>query len=161
MPGKALGDWLEEAGGSPALRSGVLALARAAVSVNDEIQSGALRLAPSDRRGKPAGVERKSLDQYGHECFLEEISGVPVALFGSGDLELPVVLDPAAPVAVAIDSLDGFANIDTNVPIGSRPLRPTRSPRRSCPTRLPPTGRCRSPPVDPHCAPGRKNCNVF
>lgn len=119
MPGKALGDWLEEAGGSPALRSGVLALARAAVSVNDEIQSGALRLAPSDRRGKPAGVERKSLDQYGHECFLEEISGVPVALFGSGDLELPVLLDPAAPVAVAIDSLDGFANIDTNVPIGT------------------------------------------
>jgi fructose-1,6-bisphosphatase I len=119
MPGKALGDWLEETGGSHALRSSILALARAAVSVSDEIQSGALRLAPSDRKSENVLDQRKSLDRYGNECFLEEISGVPVALYASGELEDPVVLDPAAPVAVAIDSLDGFANIDTNVPIGT------------------------------------------
>lgn len=119
MPGKALGDWLEEAGGSPALRSCVLALARAAVRVNDEIQSGALRLAPSDQKGKPAGTEHKRLDRYGNDCFLDEISGVPVAQYASGELDQPVPLDPTATVVVAIDSLDGFANIDTNVPIGT------------------------------------------
>lgn len=119
MPGKALGDWLEEAGGSHALRSSILALARAAVSVSDEIQSGALRLAPSDRKGEPAGEERRTLDRYGNECFLDEVSGVPVALYASAELEHPVLLDSTAPMAVAIDSLDGFANIDTNVPIGT------------------------------------------
>ena len=119
MPGKALGDWLEEAGGSHALRSSILALARAAVSVSDEIQSGALRLAPSDRKGEAASEERRTLDRYGNECFLDEVSGVPVALYASAELEHPVSLDSTAPMAVAIDSLDGFANIDTNVPIGT------------------------------------------
>ena len=121
MPGKALEDWLEEAGGSPAVRSTILALARAAVSVSGELQSGTLSLAPSDLKvaHPAAGDERKTLERYGNECFLEEVSGAPVALFASGEQEQPELLDPNAPLAVVMDSLDGSANIDTNMPIGT------------------------------------------
>jgi len=99
MPGKALGDWLDEAGGSPAVRSTILALARAAVSVSGELQSGALSLAPSDLRGVRPAVddERKTLERYGNECFLEEARGAPVALFASGEHQHPEMLDPTAP----------------------------------------------------------------
>jgi len=121
MPGKALEDWLEEAGGSPAVRSTILALARAAVNVSGELQSGALSLAPSDLRAEHPAVddERKTLERYGNECFLEEVRGAPVALFASGELQHPELLDPTAPLAVAMDSLDGSANIDTNMPVGT------------------------------------------
>ena len=121
MPGKALEDWLEEAGGSPAVRSTILALARAAVSVSGELQSGTLSLAPSDLKGThlAADDERKTLERYGNECFREEVSGAPVALFASGEQEHPELLDPNAPLAVVMDSLDGSANIDTNMPIGT------------------------------------------
>jgi fructose-1,6-bisphosphatase I len=121
MPGKALGDWLEEAGGSSAVRSAILALARAAVSVSDEIQSGALRLAPTDLRGDhvAVGVDRSNLRAYSNDSFKSELSGAPVALYASGELDEPELLDPAAPLAVAVDSLDDFDNIDTNVPIGT------------------------------------------
>jgi len=121
MPGKALEDWLDEAGGSPAVRSTILALARAAVNVSGELQSGALSLAPSDLRGAHPAVddERKTLERYGNECFLEEVRGAPVALFASGELQHPELLDPTAPLAVAMDSLDGSANIDTNMPVGT------------------------------------------
>ena len=84
MPGKALEDWLDEAGGTPAVRSTILALARAAVNVSGELQSGALSLAPSDLRGAHPAVddERKILERYGNECFLEEVRGAPVAQSG-------------------------------------------------------------------------------
>jgi fructose-1,6-bisphosphatase I len=121
MPGKALEDWLEEAGGSHAVRSTVLALARAAVSVSGEIHSAAQGVAPSDRRGAQpdVGEEQKTLERFGNDCFLEEVRAAPVALFASGETEHPELLDPSATLAVAVDSLDGSVNIDINMPIGT------------------------------------------
>jgi fructose-1,6-bisphosphatase I len=121
MPGKALEDWLEEAGGSPAVRSTVLALARAAVSVSGEIHSAAQGVAPSDRKGAHADVraEQKTLERYGNDCFLDEVRAAPVALYASGETEQPTLLDATAPLAVAVDSLDGSVNIDINMPIGT------------------------------------------
>ena len=43
----------------------------------------------------------------------------PVALYASEELEQPVLLDKDAPLAIAIDPLDGSSNIDTNVSIGT------------------------------------------
>jgi fructose-1,6-bisphosphatase I len=121
MPGKALADWLDEAGGSHAVRSTVLALARAAVSVSGEIQSGSGSIAPSDRNvDRPGGGdEPMTLQRCGDERFVEEVSGAPVALYASGDREHPEVFDPTAPLAVAVDSVDGAGNVDINMPIGT------------------------------------------
>ena len=121
MPGKALEDWLEEADGSQAVRSTILALARAAVSVSAEIQSGVRAATPSDPTGDhPAvGAEPKALKRYGNELFVEEARGAPVALYASGELDQPELLDPSAPLAVAMDSVDGAGNIDINMPIGT------------------------------------------
>ena len=41
------------------------------------------------------------------------------ALYASEELDSPVLLDPAAPLAIAIDPLDGSSNIETNVSIGT------------------------------------------
>src|SRR4029078_12409895 len=43
----------------------------------------------------------------------------PVALFASEERENPVVLDRTAPLAVAINAIDGSSNIETNVSMGT------------------------------------------
>ena len=66
-----------------------------------------------------ARADRSYLKAYGNDTFMAEVSGAPVAIYASGELEHPELFDAAAPLAIAIDSLDHFANIDTNVPIGT------------------------------------------
>ena len=53
------------------------------------------------------------------DIFLDAMRHAPVALYASEELEQPVLLDRDAPLAVAIDPLDGSSNIDTNVSIGT------------------------------------------
>ncbi len=43
----------------------------------------------------------------------------PVGLYASEELELPIMVNKDAPLAVAIDPLDGSSNIETNVSIGT------------------------------------------
>ena len=99
----------------------VAALARGAVAVRDTVNLGALGAAFSDHAGgtNSDGDMQKDLDVLADEVMLEALKSAPVAVYASEELELPVRLDHAAPVAVAMDPLDGSSNIDTNVSIGT------------------------------------------
>ena len=124
MAAQALADYLDQLGAEPvaaALRATILALAGAAISVREEIASGALGAAFEDGTGarNAGGDVQKPLDLYADQVFLEAMGNAPVAVYGSEELEHPVLLDARAPLAIAIDPLDGSSNIDTNVSIGT------------------------------------------
>jgi fructose-1,6-bisphosphatase I len=69
--------------------------------------------------GNPDGDAKKEVDVLANEMFIDSLRGCPVAAILSEELFCPLVLDPAAPLVVAIDPLDGSANIDTAVSAGT------------------------------------------
>jgi fructose-1,6-bisphosphatase I len=106
------------------LRSAVAAtvhqLAEAAVKVRHTINQGVLGAAFAGTRGANTGGDvQKDLDIYADDIFLDAMRHAPVAFYASEELEQPVLLDGDAPLAIAIDPLDGSSNIDTNVSIGT------------------------------------------
>ncbi|WP_042777163.1 class 1 fructose-bisphosphatase [Sinorhizobium fredii] len=96
-------------------------LSTAALDVRKLVSQGALGAAFSGTRGgsNADGDLQKDLDVACDGLFLSCLQGVPVACYASEELENPVLLDPNARLAVAIDPLDGSSNIDTNVSIGT------------------------------------------
>ena len=65
------------------------------------------------------GDVQKRLDLMANEAFVKAIRRAPVAAVLSEELSDPLLLDPHAPLVVAIDPLDGSSNIDANVSIGT------------------------------------------
>jgi len=65
------------------------------------------------------GDAQKELDVRANEMFIAALREAPVAVYGSEENETPLALNEGAPLAVAIDPLDGSSNIDTNVSIGT------------------------------------------
>ncbi|TCN29551.1 class 1 fructose-bisphosphatase [Sinorhizobium americanum] len=97
-------------------------LAKAALDVRKIVSQGALGTALGGVRdgGRNAdGDIQKDLDLLSDDLFLSCLQGAPVACYASEELENPVLLDPSARLAVAIDPLDGSSNIDTNISIGT------------------------------------------
>lgn len=96
-------------------------LGEASVSIRNIINQGALGAAFSGVKGgsNSDGDLQKDLDVYADDVFMNALRGAPVALYGSEELANPVLLDPDAKFAIAIDPLDGSSNIDTNVSIGT------------------------------------------
>lgn len=95
-------------------------LATAALDVRKLVNQGTLGTAFNGTRGSNTdGDLQKDLDVLCDDLFLSCLQGAPVACYASEELENPVLLDPNARLAVAIDPLDGSSNIDTNVSIGT------------------------------------------
>ncbi|MGE0280596.1 MAG: class 1 fructose-bisphosphatase [Rhizobiaceae bacterium] len=96
-------------------------MARASVRVRDTINQGALGAAAgaSNGRTNADGDAQKDLDVFADDIFLDAMRHSPVALYASEELDQPVLLDKDAPLAIAIDPLDGSSNIETNVSIGT------------------------------------------
>jgi fructose-1,6-bisphosphatase I len=65
------------------------------------------------------GDGQKELDVRSNDLLLTALRKAPVAIVGSEELAAPLILTPGAPLAVAIDPLDGSSNIDTNAPVGT------------------------------------------
>lgn len=104
-----------------AIADTVSRLADAAVRVRDTINQGALGSAPkiAGVRSNADGDVQKDLDIFADNTFLEALRQAPVALYASEELDDPVLLNADAPLAIAIDPLDGSSNIETNVSIGT------------------------------------------
>jgi fructose-1,6-bisphosphatase I len=127
VSGRTLGDYLAEYGGSDvphaeAVVETVVALARGAVAIREAVTLGALGTAFAGSRNSTAGAGGdipKDLDLHADALLLDAIRTSPVALYASEELEHPILVDRAAPLAVAVDPLDGSSNIDTNVSIGT------------------------------------------
>lgn len=112
----------------PLLRSGEAApgaaaetirmLAAAAVDVADHVGQGAF--------GAPNGAERRAeadpgrgFDDGVDDLFLAAARRAPVALYASTQLGRPVLLDPAGAVALALDPLNGSADIEVHAAPGT------------------------------------------
>ncbi|MGP9821478.1 class 1 fructose-bisphosphatase [Salinarimonas sp. NSM] len=99
----------------------ILALASAAVELSGLVARGALEsaLGAEVGEGHEAGDAQRALDVVADELFLKALAGAPVAAVASEEREDVHALAPGAPLAVAIDPLDGSSNIDVNAPVGA------------------------------------------
>jgi fructose-1,6-bisphosphatase I len=96
-------------------------IAAAAIDIAELISLGRLAGEGGAAMGgvNPDGDAQKQLDVFANDLFIGALRRAPVAAVASEELHEPLVLSPEAPLAVAIDPLDGSSNIDTNVSIGT------------------------------------------
>jgi len=96
-------------------------IASAAIEVANLISLGQL----AEGTGIAVGTEnsdddtQRKIDILANEMFIDFLRGCPVAAVLSKELSLPLVLDLSAPVAVAIDPLDGSSNINNASAVGT------------------------------------------
>lgn len=69
--------------------------------------------------GNASGDEQKSLDLLANQILLDALAHSPVAVAASEENEDLVRLCEGAPLAVAIDPLDGSSNLDANISVGT------------------------------------------
>jgi fructose-1,6-bisphosphatase I len=124
--GQSLTDWLAEttAGGGAtgrAVAETVAALAAAAARISRIIAHGPLAGAQAAATGRENadGDLQLALDLQANEIVLAALREAPVAYFASEEEDAILTLAPEAPVAVAVDPLDGSSNVDVNVSIGT------------------------------------------
>lgn len=96
-------------------------LAAAAQGVAELVARGTLsgNLARVRTEHAVGGDAQKELDALCHRRFLDALRTAPVASLLSEEADLPLLLNDTAPLAVAIDPLDGSSNIDANLAMGT------------------------------------------
>lgn len=133
---------LEEWGSGDPLRQSVArtvaTIAEACTAIAEIIALGPLAGTLSETSGRNVdGDVQAALDLRANRLLLDELKSAPVACVASEELDLPMGLDAAAQVCVAMDPLDGSSNIDTNVSVGTifsiLPMKCTTcQPSRGC-----------------------------
>jgi fructose-1,6-bisphosphatase I len=102
------------------LRDVLLAIAGAAADIADLVALGPLAGALGSAAGSNVdGDVQKELDLRTNAIVMSALRAAPVAAVLSEELEHIETLHEGAPLAVAIDPLDGSSNIDTNMSIGT------------------------------------------
>jgi len=103
-----------------ALCDTIAAIAEAVIGISQRISMGALAGRMGDQTAVHGdGDVQKALDLFGHNKVMVALAQAPVAEVASEEAEEILVIDPKAPLAVAIDPVDGSSNIDTNLSIGT------------------------------------------
>lgn len=115
-----LGTWAGGSAGRGAIAATILALADASAVLARVVAQGPL----AGDTGAVLGASRdgdgqKALDVQANDIFLERLARAPVGAVVSEELPAPITLNPGAPIAVAMDPLDGSNNITINAPLGS------------------------------------------
>ncbi len=115
-----LADWSGDDLDRDAIAKTVLSVAGASITVASLIARGPLAGQLAQIVGDNAdGDAQKELDVRANEIFLEALGHAPVAVIGSEENDTALTLNRDAPLAVAIDPLDGSSNIETNVSVGT------------------------------------------
>lgn len=115
-----LDDWAADDPRRVAIADTLKAVAFAATALSELIGRGPLAGSLAAEVGGNAGGDvQKFLDVRADELFADAFRTAPVALVCSEECDQAVALNDGAPLAVAIDPLDGSSNIDTNVSIGT------------------------------------------
>ncbi len=115
-----LNSWTQADRSRRAVASTINAIAGAAGGIAARIASGPLLGELGASVGENAdGDDQKELDVWANSRLVAELRGAPVAIVASEEFEDLLLLDADAPLAVAMDPLDGSSNIDTNVSIGT------------------------------------------
>ncbi len=98
----------------------IRAIAGAAVQLSELIALGPLHGDQGASVGTNSdGDVQKALDVAAHDIVSAALRRAPVAYVASEESDEIATLDAGAPLAVAIDPLDGSSNIDTNGAIGT------------------------------------------
>jgi len=96
------------------------AIAAAAVDLADLIADGPLVGITGQLGGLNSdGDRQKDIDVAADEIMRRALRNAPVAAILSEEVALPETLNPEAPLCVAIDPLDGSANLENNVSVGT------------------------------------------
>src|ERR1700682_3184603 len=106
--------------GGPAVPAVISAIAAAAVGLAAVIADGPLVGITGANRGiNRDGDRQKDIDLAADAMMRRALRTCPVAAILSEELALPEMLDPDAPLCVAIDPLDGSANLENNISVGT------------------------------------------
>lgn len=112
--------WAGASAGRGALARTLLALAAGAEALAAIVAQGPLAGEVGAVLGASNdGDGQKALDLRANAIFLEQLRQAPVAGVVSEELPDVLALRPGAPIAVALDPLDGSNNIDSNAPMGT------------------------------------------
>jgi len=115
-----LADWAGDDATNKAVGETINKLCGAAITIADLIAQGTLAGEMAAIVGDNAdGDAQKFLDVKSNELIFAALKDSPVAIMGSEEDDDAVPLNEGAPLAVAVDPLDGSSNIETNVSIGT------------------------------------------
>ena len=115
-----LADWAGNDATNKAVAETIDNLCGAAATIADLISQGTLAGEMAAIVGDNAdGDAQKFLDVKSNELIFAALGDSPVAVMGSEEDDDAVPLNEGAPLAVAVDPLDGSSNIETNVSIGT------------------------------------------
>ena len=115
-----LRDWAQGEPLRKAVAKTVSALAGACNEISELVAAGPLSGELSRLQAdKTGGDFQTELDILANTHLIDALRNAPVAAVASEELDVPVELNPSAPLIVALDPLDGSSNIDTNVSIGT------------------------------------------
>jgi fructose-1,6-bisphosphatase I len=96
------------------------AIAAAAIALAALIADGPLAgIIGRDGGVNPDGDRQKDIDVAADEMMRRALRHAPVAAVLSEEAILPETLNPEAPLCVAIDPLDGSANLQNNISVGT------------------------------------------
>ena len=111
--------WAEGRPLETAIAATIGALAEAAVVLADTVGRGPLADEMQDLIAHHAdGDAQRRLDILAEDVIAERLRHAPVRYLASEESESALDMIPGAPVAVALDPLDGSTNIDANAPLG-------------------------------------------
>ena len=97
-----------------------LAIAAASIELAAVIADGPLVGITGQNGGiNPDGDQQKDIDVAADKMMRSVLRDAPVAAVLSEEAALPETLNPEAPLCVAIDPLDGSANLENNISVGT------------------------------------------
>ncbi len=104
-----------------AVAAAIDAIAAASIEISELIGRGPLAGITGEAQGSSNadGDVQKDLDVRCDEMIMSGLQRIPFAALASEESEDLVLGDPAAPISVAFDPLDGSSNIDTNMTVGT------------------------------------------
>jgi fructose-1,6-bisphosphatase I len=98
----------------------IAAIAAASIELAALIADGPLAGITGQNGGiNSDGDQQKDIDVVADKMMRRALRGAPVAAVLSEEAALPETLDPEAPLCVAIDPLDGSANLENNISVGT------------------------------------------
>ena len=104
----------------PAVGAVITAIAGAAIELAALIADGPLAGITGRNGGiNSDGDQQKDIDVIADELMRRALRAAPVAAVLSEEAALPEILQPEAPLCVAIDPLDGSANLENNISVGT------------------------------------------
>ncbi|MGB0085838.1 MAG: class 1 fructose-bisphosphatase [Rhodomicrobiaceae bacterium] len=115
-----LTDWCRDEAMKASAAAAIEAIAAAAAIIAARIAKGPLEGHLGAKLGGNAdGDTQTKLDVWANDQIIAALRGAQVAVVASEELQAPLTIEAGAPIAVAIDPLDGSSNIDTNVSVGT------------------------------------------